>query len=100
MDPTTLDFWANVAAILLMVEAFILSLAVGALMGVGWWYLRKGRKALGLPLLYAQVYALRAQHLTMRVSEGIAEALSSLHAAMAWVQAAARTGIKRKTRKE
>lgn len=72
MNPESISFWANVAAIFLLVNVFILTLATGAALGFGWWYLRKGRKALGMPLLMAHVYALRTQHVTMKVSDAVA----------------------------
>lgn len=55
-----------------MVNGIVITLALSVGLGLGWRYLRKGKKKLGLPLLYAQVYALRAQHATMQVGDVIA----------------------------
>ncbi len=61
MDPETLNFWANAAAIFLFFNALVMTILTGVAFGFAWWYLRKGRIWLGMPLLMAQVYALRAQ---------------------------------------
>jgi len=73
MNPETLNFWANVAAVYLMFLMFLGILVAGVLLGFVWWYLRKGRRALALPFLYAQVYALRVQHTTQKVSEKVVQ---------------------------
>ena len=80
MNPETLNFWANVAAIYLMFLMFLGVLVVGALLGFVWWYLRKGRRALALPFLYAQVYALRVQRTTQQVSDKVVQVPIALHA--------------------
>lgn len=72
MDPETLDALAKVSTVFLMCNAFVLTLATGLGLGFVWWYLRKGRKALGMPFLMAQVYTLRIQMVTMRVTDRIA----------------------------
>lgn len=72
MNPETISVWADIATIFLVVCTVISTLALGAVYGGAWWYLRKGRKALGLPLLMGQVYALRVQHATMKVTDGVA----------------------------
>jgi hypothetical protein len=71
MDPETLNYWATVAAIFLFINALVVTIASGVIFGFAWWYLRKGRMWLGTPLLMAQVYALRAQHITTQVSDKI-----------------------------
>jgi hypothetical protein len=71
MTPETLNFWANVSAIFLMANLCVLVIATGVGLGFGWWYLRKGRKALTIPFLYAQVYVLRVQQVTQQASEAI-----------------------------
>jgi hypothetical protein len=72
MNPESISLWADIAAIFVLINVFILMLIPGAAFGFGWWYLRKGRKALVVPLLMAQVYALRVQQITMKVTDGIA----------------------------
>jgi hypothetical protein len=86
MDPETLNFWANVAAIYLFINLFVVTVAIGVALGFGWWYLRKGRLALALPLLYAQVYALRIQHTTGKVGDTLAAIPIGIHARVAQVQ--------------
>jgi hypothetical protein len=80
MDAETLNFWANVAAIFLFINALIITIAMGVAFGFGWWYLRKGRKWLAMPLLMAQVYTLRAQHITTQVTDVIANVPITVHA--------------------
>lgn len=72
MSVETLNFWAAVAAIFLFANAILVTLFMGVSIGFGWWYLRKGRKALAMPLLMAQVYALRVQTTTTKVCDSIA----------------------------
>lgn len=85
MNPETVSFWADVAAIFLLAQAILITIVLGVGLGFGWWYLRKGRKALGMPLLMAQVYTLRAQHITMRVTDAIANVPISIHAGVTQV---------------
>lgn len=72
MNPETVSLWADIATIFVLINVFILMLIPGAAFGFGWWYLRKGRKKLVVPLLMGQVYALRVQHITMKVTDAIA----------------------------
>jgi len=83
MTAETLGFWRDLALILLIAQAFILALVTGAAIGFSWYYLRKGRKALYLPLLMVQVYALRIQHLTMQVTDKLAAVPIGISAASA-----------------
>ena len=73
-----------------MCNAFILALMTGVGLGFGWWYLRKGRKALGMPFLMAQVYALRVQNATMRVTDRIVNVPIQLNAAATQVEVTAK----------
>lgn len=72
VNPETISVWADIATIFLVVCTVITTLALGAVYGGAWWYLRKGRKKLAMPLLMGQVYALRVQHATMKVTDTIA----------------------------
>lgn len=94
MTPETLAFWRDIAVVLLCVQAFILMLVPGALFYFGWYYLRKGRKALSMPLLMAQVYALRIQHITMRVTDKFAAIPINIGAGSAQVTTTLRTLFK------
>ena len=85
MTPETLNFWTNASAIFLMANLCVLVIATGVALGFGWWYLRKGRKALTIPLLYAQVYVLRVQHATQQASEAIVRVPIGIGAAAARV---------------
>jgi hypothetical protein len=90
MDTDALSFWADVAAIFLLVQVILVTLGVGVGLGFGWWYLRKGRKALGMPFLYAQVYALRVQRVTMVVTDKIAAVPISVESTLVGVRATVR----------
>lgn len=72
MNPETIHFWADIAAIFVMINVFILMLIPGVAFGFAWWYLRKVPKKLEMPFLMAHVYALRVQQITMKVTDGIA----------------------------
>lgn len=85
MNPETISVWADVAAIFLVVNVVVLTLAVGVGLGFGWWYLRKGRRALSMPLLMGQVYSLRVQHITIKVTDRIANVPIQIHATTAQV---------------
>lgn len=91
MTAETFALWRDLALILLIAEAFILVLPVAILLFFGWKYLRKGRKALYMPMLMAQVYALRIQHITMRVTDKIATVPINVSAASAQVTTAVGT---------
>ena len=71
VNAETISYWAQIAAVYLAICTFITTLALGAIYGGAWWYLRKGRKWLAMPLLMAQVYTLRVQHITTKVANGI-----------------------------
>ena len=73
-----------------MCNIFVLMLIPAALFGFGWWYLRKGRRALVTPLLMGQVYALRIQNATMRVSEKIVNVPIQLNAGVTQVETTAK----------
>lgn len=73
-----------------MCNIFVLMLIPAALFGFGWWYLRKGRKALAMPFLMAQVYALRIQNATMRVSDKIVNVPIQMNAAATQVETTAK----------
>ncbi len=90
MNPESISFWADVGTIFLVCNVFLLTLVMGVALGFGWWYLRKGRKALGVPLLMGQVYALRVQHVTMKVSDTVANVPIQIHSATTQVTTTAR----------
>lgn len=71
MTPDSVSFWADVATIFLMAQCFVLAMFTAVTLGMVWWYFRLARKKLVVPLLMAQVYALRIQHATNKVSEKI-----------------------------
>ncbi len=91
MSPESLLFWANIAAIYCVVNGVILSLVIGVAFGFAWWYLRKGRKALMMPLLMAQVYALRAQHITLKVTDAVANVPIGIHTTTTRLKVTAQT---------
>jgi hypothetical protein len=97
MNAETLGMWRDIALIFLIVQSFIVTLATGAVFGVAWWYLRKGRKALVMPLLYGQVYALRAQHITLKATDKVAAVPIGANALAARIGTTVRTLVKGRT---
>lgn len=90
VSPEAVSFWADVAAIFIAINLLVIVVVVGAGLGAGWWYLRKGRKKLATPLLMAQVYTLRAQHITMQVTDAVANVVIQTNATAAQVATTAR----------
>lgn len=80
MNPEAVSFWADIAAIFCLVQVILLTIVVGVGLGFGWWYLRKGRKKLATPLLMGQVWALRVQHVTMKVTDAVANVPITINA--------------------
>lgn len=99
MTSEALAFWAGVAAIFLLVNAAVIAVVMGISLGFGWWYLRRGRKALRTPLLMAQVYALRIQYRTMQAGDAIANVPIQIHATTARVKTTAQTLMQGKSDK-
>ena len=91
MSADTIIILSDIATIFLAINVIIMTLVVGAAIGFAWWYLRKGRKALELPFLYAQVYTLRVQKVTMQACEAIARVPIEVGANAARVGAIAHT---------
>jgi hypothetical protein len=91
MNADSISFWADVAAIFIVAQLFVFTFVTAIGLGMGWWYLRKGRKKLATPLLLAQVYALRAQQGTLKVSDKVAAVPISIHAFVTQVQVTAQT---------
>lgn len=82
MNPEVVSLWADIAAIFCLVQIVLVTIVMGVGLGFGWWYLRKGRKKLATPLLMGQVYALRVQHATMKVSDGVANVPITINSAV------------------
>ena len=80
MNANSISFWADVAAIFIVAQLFVFTFVTAVGLGMGWWYLRKGRKKLATPLLLAQVYALRVQQSTLKVSNKVAAVPIGIHA--------------------
>ncbi len=72
MNPESVSFWADVAAIFILSQLLLFTLLTAVGLGMGWWYFRQGRKKLVMPMLMAQVYALRVQQGTQKASNKIA----------------------------
>jgi hypothetical protein len=90
MNPTVLQPWRDLALILLCIEVFILLLIPGVILFFAQKYLRQFRHWLKMPLLRVQVYALRAQHVTLRASTWIAGVPISLQMLNVRLRATAR----------
>ncbi len=73
MNPNALAPWRDAALILLCLESIVLMLVPGVILFFAQKYLRRFRHWLHLPLLRVYVYTLRAQHITMRATDGVAQ---------------------------
>lgn len=91
MSADTIIILTDIATIFLAINVILMTLVVAAVIGFAWWYLRKGRKKLGLPFLYAQVYTLRAQKVTLQACDAIARIPIEVGANAARMGAIART---------
>jgi hypothetical protein len=91
MSAETIIILTDIATIFLAINVIIMTLVVAAVLGFAWWYLRKGRKKLELPFLYAQVYALRVQKVTMQACDAVARVPIEINANAARVGAFAHT---------
>ena len=91
MNPETVSFWADIAAVFCVIQVILIVIIMGAVLGFGWWYLRKGRRALVTPLLMAQVYTLRVQHVTMKATDAVANVPISISAGVAQVTTTGKT---------
>ncbi len=89
MTPESLSFWADVAAVFLLAQMFLFSIIMAVGMGMGWWYFRRARKKLAMPMLMAQVYALRMQQGTNKVADKIVSVPMGINAAATRAQATA-----------
>ena len=90
MDTTILAPWRDIAIVLLVIEAAI----IVAVPGVIFFFIVKGLRALKrwlrMPLLQAQVWALRIQHGTVHATDAIASVPISVNSAGTQVSATAR----------
>lgn len=79
MDWNVLAPWRDLSLIYLLIFPMVVTLAIA----VGMYYVVRGMRYLNrwikTPLLYAQIWALRIQHSTTRVSNAIAEVPIRLH---------------------
>ena len=71
MDPQAW-FLGRHVTISILASIIIVILAFGVGIGFGWWYLRKGRKALVLPLLHAAGVCLAREQATIKGTDIIA----------------------------
>ncbi|GIL15409.1 MAG: hypothetical protein BroJett039_05820 [Chloroflexota bacterium] len=95
MNPESISLWADVAAIFILAQLLLFTLLMAVALGIGWWYLRQARKKLIVPFLMGQVYALRAQQITTKVSDNISNAPIALYATAERIQVTARTFTRR-----
>ncbi len=94
MNPESVSFWADVAAIFLLAQLFLFTLLFAVGLGVGWWYFRQARKKLIVPLLMGQVYALRIQQGTAQVSAKIVNVPITLGATVKRAQITAQSFVR------
>lgn len=80
MSPESISFWADVSAIFILSQLLFFTLLMAVGLGVGWWYFRKARKKLIVPLLMGQVYALRIQQGTTKISDKIVNVPMTINA--------------------
>lgn len=97
MTPEAVSFWADIAAVFCLVQVIVVTIALGVGLAFGLKYLRKGRKALGIPLLMAQVYALRAQQITIKVTDRVASVPIGIHGVTTQVKTTAQTLLRGKS---
>ncbi len=71
MSPSSLAPWRDLAAILLVLECAVLFAVPGVALFFAQKYLRRFRRWLRFPLLRVQVYALRVEHLSLRLSNSV-----------------------------
>ncbi len=83
MDPNGLGPWRDLSILWLGLLTFIGVLVPGALFYFAQLYLRRFNRWLKMPLLNAQVWALRIQQTTARVSERVANVPIAMHSASA-----------------
>ena len=84
MSPEWVRVLRDIGLMLLCIEAAVFVAVPGVALFFAQKYLRKGRRALHLPLLRVQVLALRAEQLALRASNAIA------HVPIRWQVMAAR----------
>ncbi len=95
MNPEALAPWRDAAVILLCLEAFVFMLVPGVIFFFAQKYLRRFRHWLRTPILRVYVYVLRAQNITMRATDGIANVPIKLHMAGAQVSTTVRRLVAR-----
>lgn len=86
MSPESISFWADVSAIFILAQMLLFTLLFAVALGTGWWYFRKARRKLIVPLLMGQVYALRIQQGTTKVSNQIVGVPMTINATAIRVQ--------------
>lgn len=86
MSPESISFWADVSAIFILAQMLLFTLLFAVALGTGWWYFRKARRKLIVPLLMGQVYALRIQQGTTKVSNQIVRVPMTINATAIRVQ--------------
>ena len=94
MSPESVSFWADVSAIFILSQMLLFTLLFAVGLGVGWWYFRKARKKLIVPLLMGQVYALRIQQGTTQVSNKIVNVPITINATVKRVQITAQSLVR------
>jgi len=90
MNPQAFAPWRDLAVILLCIESALFIAIPGVIFFFAQKYLRIFRHWLKMPLLRAQVYALRTQEITQRVANRIADVPITLQMLNVRVQATAR----------
>lgn len=79
MEPTALAPWRDLSIVWFVLWTMIFFLIPGVILFFALKYLRIFNHWLRLPLLKAQIWALRIQHVTGRASEDIAAVPITLH---------------------
>lgn len=90
MDPNALAPWRDLSIVWFILWTMIFVAIPGAAFFFALKYLRLFNRWLKLPLLNAQVWALRIQQATLRASENIAAAPITLHSRAAQVRTTTR----------
>ena len=91
MDTTTLQPWRDLAIILLAIEAAAIVLLPGIVLFFALKGVRALKRMIRMPLLRAQVWALRIQHWTRRATNAVASVPIKVNSGSVRVRVTARS---------
>lgn len=89
---------ADISAIYMLVNFILFAIFMAVIGGFTWWHLRRLRRKMGTPLLQAQVFALRVQHHTQKVSEKIVRVPIELNAGVDQISTTSKALVRRRNK--